>query len=387
MSFRSSVKIVLQNYRPKISQWIRWVYGVYEKIHIKYLLGRIIYLCDLLLADMYRFPSPVVRNIARWLARHIGDSCAWVRTFPRIPVYKLIGPDYTIAFIGSASSKRELRQLFFDETIEEQQLGKIALWGLSKRIRDWLRQDVDMVIYEHPRRIYPHRFKPAIMFTVPTWVDQTISLPESPKELIPGKRKRTYINRCIKESYVNKFSQSENDFDHFYHEIYLPYVTVRYGGRLLETPYDQMKRLFRRGGLLLVTLNGETVAGNLFYIRNETFFKNDFGLLLEGSKSWKQGASTVLDWFCILWAYEQGIKTFNMGGTRGWQSDGVFWYKSNWRAKVARRSRIYKQWTFMARLLSQSLQDRINEVGFISEINERFYGVHLSDESDALKGT
>ena len=41
----------------------------------------------------------------------------------------------------------------------------------------------------------------------------------------------------------------------------------------------------------------------------------------------------ALDRQPLLWAYENDVKVFNYGGTRGWYSDGVFRYKRSWRAQ------------------------------------------------------
>jgi hypothetical protein len=218
------------------------------------------------------------------------------------------------------------------------------------------------------------------MFKVPSWVEQRITLPASAQQLSPGKRTRSYIKRCTEGGYEYHYTQSQEAFDRFYHELYVPYVSTRFRDRVLVTPYEDLNWLFRRGGLFLVTLNQALVAGRVCYVRDETFFAADAGISLAGPNYWKQGGLASLDFYTMQWACERGLNIFNFGGTRSWYSDGVFNYKSLWGARASRRSKIYSSWTLMAQELKQPLRDRINEIGFISEVGDAFYGVHLTDE-------
>ncbi|MEW6405985.1 MAG: hypothetical protein AB1649_29720, partial [Chloroflexota bacterium] len=74
-------------------------------------------------------------------------------------------------------------------------------------------------------------------------------------------------------------------------------------------------------------------------------------------------------------------KVFDMGGTRAWRSNGSFASKQRWGAQVVRRKKIYSTWAFLADNLSPSLQDYINQLGFISEIDGKFYRVLLDTEA------
>ena len=276
-------------------------------------------------------------------------------------------------------SKREILRLFFDGATQEQELGRVHAWALWQLGQRWLGEGTDLVICETPL-LHPGRFKAPIKFVVPSWVDQTISLPESPDEIRPGKRKWSYIKRCLNEGYVFEFTRSQAKFDSFFDELYVPYVSARYGERTMITPRQDLNRIFGRGGQFLMTLNQTPVAGRVAYVNDGTLFANEFGVSREGPGYWKQGGISTLDWQTILWAYDHNLTAFNFGGTRSWHSDGVFRYKSRWGAKTKKRSRIYSVLTIMAKVLSPQLRNRINQIGFISEVGDRFYGVYITDQ-------
>lgn len=351
------------------------------------LLRTLIRLCDFVLMGVFRLPTRGTQSIARRIARTVGDSCAGLlaRTSNKglLPVQRLVGPDWTIIFVGSDASKREVRHLFFADSIQEQTLEDVSMWTLARRLPQWLPDSADLVICEIAHS-YPRRFNASITFSVPSWIDQTITLPASPSDLLSGRRTGGYIKRCIKEGYAFEITQSQEKFDYFYYDLHAPYVARRFGERAFPTPYEDLKHLFRHGALLQLTLNQVPVAGRICYTSKDTLFAADVGVSGDEPDYWKQGGLATLDWYTILWAYDLGVKNVNFDGTRAWHSDGVFEYKRLWGARPARRSRIHTDWTFLADRLSRPLQCRLNEIGFISEIKNRLYGVYVTDTSSTL---
>jgi len=353
-----------------------------SKVYVNYLLDRVIDLCNLFLMDVYRIPWSTAQNIARWVARWVGDIACLLRAFPRLSTYRIEGRDCTIVFVGLPHDLLEVRNLFFpQEEVCPQEVGRTALWQLSRRTQQWLADGADLVICQLCR-IYPIRPWAPIHFTIPAWVHQVLAIPESPQSLISGKSfatERHRLNKAQRDGFSYRFSQSNADFDHFHHHLYLPYVNTRHGERALTGRYqDQWQRWFVRGGLLLVTQHDEPVAGVLCYLANGTCFDVERGVLEVDPQLFRQGIETMITWYAINWARDQGAKIYNMGGSRSWRSNGSFNSKRHWGAKVVRYRRIYPTWTFLARDLPASLQEYINRLGFISEIGRGFYGVVLA---------
>jgi len=366
-------------------------YAMYRKsrIRLNYLLDRIIKQCNMVLMDVYRFPWPVVHNIAQRIARYIGDVCWLLRDFPRLSAYKLIGADWTIIFVGGDVGQREICHLFFEEEVDLQELGRIALWKLSAQTPKWLAEGVDLVVCELGR-IHPRPPKSVFTFTVPIWIQQILGIPEPSESLLSGRRLqniRSRLNKARQAEFDYRFSQLTADFDHFYYHMHVPFAKARHGHLALVAPYQDEKRWFARGGLLLVNQHDKPVAGTLCYVANDVCYILGSGVLDADPQLLRQEIITVLFWYGIIWGRGQGAKILDMGATRAWRSNGIFFYKQRWRAQVVRRKGIYGAWTFLAQNLSPSLQDHINELGFISEIDGRFYGVLLSTETDPITET
>jgi hypothetical protein len=369
-----------------IKSMMRKLY-IRAKSWLNYCLSRIIDLCDMILMDAYRLPWPAAQSMAKHIARCIGDVSWLVRAFPRLSAYRLIGADWTIIFVGGDVDLLEVSHLFFEEKVDQQELGKVALWQLSAQAQQWLAEGVDLVVCELGR-IHP-RSKATFTFTVPIWIQQILTLPEPLESFLSGrhiKSVRHNLNRAQKAGFSWYFSKSKKDFDHFHYNMYLPYIRNRHEERALIAPYkDQWQRWFVRGGLIVVTQNDARVGGLLCYVKGDTCFAIEVGVLGGDPDLIGQGIKISSDWFAINWAYQQGARTYDMGGTRPWRSDGVFIYKSRWRAKVVRRRRIYGVWTFIAQNLSPALRDHINRLGFISEIDGKFYGVLLNGDTDSTE--
>jgi hypothetical protein len=361
----------------------------HSKVKLNYLLDRVIDLSDMVLMDAYRLPWPIAQNAAKKMARYIGDISWLVRAFPRLSAYELAGTDWTIIFVGRDRDLLEIRHLFFfsEEEVAQQELGRMALWKLSAQTQQWLAEGADLVVCELGR-IHPRSPKAAFTFTVPTWIQQILTLPEPLESFLSGrhiKSVRHNLNRAQKACFSWYFSKSKKDFDHFHYNMYLPYIKNRHEERALIASYkDQWQRWFARGGLIVVTQNDTRVGGLLCYVKGDTCFAIEVGVLDGNPDLIEKGIKISSDWFAINWAYQQGARIYDMGGTRPWRSDGVFIYKSRWRAKVVRRKRIYGVWTFLAQNLSPALRDHINKLGFISEIDDKFYGILLSADAVSI---
>jgi len=196
---------------------------------------------------------------------------------------------------------------------------------------------------------------------------------------------RHNLNRAQKSDFSWYFSQTKEDFDIFYYNMYLPYIKERHGQRALVASYqDQWHRWFSKGGLVVITQNKRPVGGLICYIKGNICFAVEVGVLNSDPDLLKQGIKISADWFAINWAYQQGAKIYDMGGTRSWCSDGVFTAKSRWRSKVIRRKRIYGSLTFLVQNPSPSLQEYINKLAFISEIDGKFRVVRIESAPNSI---
>jgi len=354
------------------------------------ILYRIIDLSNMVLMDIYRLPWSAAQSIAHGIARCIGDVSSLLLQFPRLPAYKLTGAKWKIIFVGTRkTSLLQICHLFFEGNFHQEKIGEIAFWKLPVESQKWLAEGVDLVVCELGR-LCPNRPKAAFTFNVPVWINQVITIPEQLERLISGKKLNTVrerLNRAGRYGFSYRFSQSLSDFDNFHYNMYLPFVKGRHGDLALLADYETQRRWFAKGGVLLITQHGKPVAGGLCCIRDGQYFSIEGGVLQADPELIQAGIQTIMTWYKITWAREQGAKLYNMGGTYGWCSNPSFIAKRRWRARVVRRKKIYETWTFLTTNLSIPLQNHINKLGFISEIDGKFYRTMLSNDDDSIAET
>ena len=358
----------------------------YVKGLLNTLMDRVVDLCNMVLMDAYRLPWPSAQSVIRTIARRVGDTCRLVKDFPRLSAYRLSGPEWTIVFVGGRESLQELVHLFFKGTVETQSVGRVALWKLSDQTQKWLAGSVDLVVCELSRAYHKVPHAP-VSFSVPTWVHQVVTLPRPLESLISGKKRqnaRTALNRARRTGFSFRHSRARTDFDLFHQCMYLPYVRARHGRRALVAHYqDQRRKWFAKRGVLLIEQDGKPVAGELCYVADDTLHFVERGVLGSSEQLRRQGIETIITWYTLRWAQDQGARLADMGATRAWCTNGSFNTKRRWGARVARRKKIYGTWVFLARSVPPSLRDYINRLGLICEQDGRLYLTALLDNAAA----
>jgi len=340
-------------------------------------------LVNSVLMDAYEIPWSAAKNFAHKMARRIGNIAWLVFQFPALSAYRLSGAKWTVIFVGTReSSLKKICRLFFEAEFVREKLEKISIFKLSAETRKWQAEGVDLIVCELGC-LFPKRPRAAINFTISTLVNQVIPIPKKLETALSGRKLagiRRIVNRAKRLGFNYRFSQSLADFDNFHYNMYLPFIKSRHGDLATITPYEVQRRWFAKGGLLLVTQDGRPVAGALCCIGDQTCYSIELGLLGACPKLFQQGVTTILNWYKIIWAHELGASRYNMGGTCAWCSDPVFTYKRRWGARVEERKRIYATLTFLASQLSIPLQNHLNKLGFISELDGKFYRVFLDND-------
>lgn len=362
------------------------------KVKLSYWLDRAIDVGDMFLVDGYRVPArikPQVHGLVRWL----GDVCFMIQDFPKVTVTELKGSGWRVLFIGAPANLSEIRKVLFEgEAVEQRTVGRVPVWKLGQQSAEWLNGEADLIVSELSRRS-PWQPRGAIRFVIPVWCNMFLALPSPIESILSGnkrKRVRQRIKKGQEAGFEYRFSRAKEDFDEFHYRMYIPFVKARHGERALVSTYEhQWTRWFQRGGLVVITQNGKSVAGALCFIADGVCHSVEGGILDADPELLGQELNGMIDWFTMMWAQEQGAAALNMGGTRARRNDGTFLYKHQWGAKPDRRNtKLVRPWTFVAgHTLPESLRERINEIGFISEIEGQYYGVHLQDNSSPLPET
>lgn len=286
----------------------------------------------------------------------------------RVNVKRLVGPSWSVIYIGEEYSIEELRHTLFPEPAEVEHLERAFLWEVPVVANDYLHRG-GLVVCELNRLVAGWRPEVPYCFLVPPWVRQVIPL-DRPLEGILARMNqgmRRNLRKLWKRGFAYHFTQELADFDRFYHEMYLPYVQKRHGARAVLSTYGELEATFRRGGLLLVTHEGEPVSGMLGYAVGETWRAASLGVY-QGSFEWvTRGAITAVFWYMLEWACQQGARFYDMGSARARLGDGVFNFKRQWGARVSPVVGYHTRWLFLARELPVPLAHHLTQQGFLAE--------------------
>lgn len=372
--------------RDPVRVLLRWVRRRRRRVQ-KLVADGLLGVSDRLFMGVYQrlafLPASIVHGGAHW----IGDIGALVRDILGPRVWQLNGPQWSIVYLGRQQGMNVMRQLLFQGSADQRALGQISFWKSRSKTDKFLRDGIDLVIHESGR-IALGRPKGRVMFSVPAWINQIISI-EQPLESIIAGNKREALRRNIRKfreaGFSYRTSYTKDDFHHFYHQMYMPFVKSRHGELAAIASYELQWNLWlnrKNGRLILITQNGKTLAGMICHISGDTCHSIEGGVLDADQDLFRRGIWAYLNACVIDWGHKKAAKCFNFGGTRPWQSDPVFESKRRWGARVVSRSRQTDAWAFVAKYVKPSLQEQLNRLGLICEKDGQHYRVYISYDAN-----
>jgi hypothetical protein len=186
-------------------------------------------------------------------------------------------------------------------------------------------------------RIYDGLFRGACDYKASEYVRQVIDTSGTWDDIRSafGAKKRQVSNDFEEKSGLGyRISRDPADFDHFYHRMFVPHVTRRYGALATIDAYAEMRTHFRRGLLVFVTRNGTPVAGALSLVEDGLLRFRRTGVLNGEESLVESGAQTALYYFQLKYAALNGLKAVDTMLSRPFLNDGVFRHKKEWGAEV-----------------------------------------------------
>ena len=284
----------------------------------------------------HKIPAGVRRILLRvelirriWEILNILILNVWVITGKEI----LSKQKLTIIYIGSEKHKNFLTKLAFDNSYKEDYIGKTWLWRIFKTVKA-RGHACSLMVAEAPKSSLV-LFGKKKCFYVPFWVTGEVDISADISSLIRNKRSlKSDLGRIKKNNLHFELTNEPAQFDNFYHNIYLPYITKRFGNRAVIVTYDFMKREFRNCDLLLVKKEKEYISGILLaYTKNGARLWS-LGVKDGNSDYIKDGAIGAIFYFSILHLKEKGYKKVDFGGSRAFLKDGVLWSKKKRGQKI-----------------------------------------------------
>lgn len=225
--------------------------------------------------------------------------------------------------------------LIFNENYDENYLGKVWVWRLIFYF--WkFRKNHDLIIIKTKMKICS-LFKSKKRFVIPDWISCEIDLDSDLKSQTVSKKAFTTFLRLIKKSdFGYTISKAPHHFNFFYKNMYLPYLSNRYGNLGLEISLERMKRSFDNGELLLIKDEQEIIAGALidYEVMNGIPRMVQVGILRGDFNYVKKGALTAIYYYIIEYLRERNHKKLSVGYTRPFIYDGLTKHKLYWGANI-----------------------------------------------------
>lgn len=131
-----------------------------------------------------------------------------------------------------------------------------------------------------------------------------------------------------------RISNDTQEFNHFYHRMFIPHIQKRFKDLSQVDSYEEMKQYFLHGQLLLVTKGSEVVAGALFQIQDETLIFRRTGVLDGDEAHIDGGAQLALYYFQLKYANDNKLRAVDTMMSSSFMNDGVYTNKREWGASV-----------------------------------------------------
>jgi hypothetical protein len=241
-----------------------------------------------------------------------------------------------VLFIGKNKiDKNYFCNLIFKENYDETYLGKVWIWRIFLYI--WgFRKNHNLIIVNSVMR-FCDLFKSKSNFVIPAWVSSEIDLDcDIGSQSMSKKTLKNNLRKLKRGDFSYSITKDPDDFNYFYYNMHLPYISKRHGDTAIKKSYMEMKKSFENGELLQIKEGQEIVAGVIidYKVMDEMPRLTILGVLRGDFNYVKRGAIIALYYYTIHYLKHRNYEKFNLGFTRPFFSDGVLNYKLNWGAKI-----------------------------------------------------
>ena len=357
---------------------------VYRNVKVRFnaFMDRVIQRCNSILGNEEELGQSFQGTVILKFAWFIGSLGRLLQQLPRAEAYYITGPVGRVIYVGTEHGADTFQNLY-DKSNDAplQSFGRFKVWNLPSLAKQWLSNDVEMVVCEFSP-LFPFYFDTTFVVSSPVLIEQEVFLPENLDDLYnhPNFRViRRKLNRTRRRvDFKSYFTREKSDFDLYYHRMYLPYITKRHGKAATISSYDGTLENFNRGGLVMIREGQKTVAGMLIVLKDQICFYLETGILDGDEDLIRKDIHTFNLWSVAEWANQQGSRRLNMGAASAWRSNGVFNYKRNWGALVRRFRIIRSNLFYLMESPSQEFLEHLNKKGIVTEDRGRYYGVIFS---------
>ena len=256
---------------------------------------------------------------------------------PSLTLYQLQGYNeagpLTVVYGGLGFARPMLESLLFTQAPTEQTIGSVPLWSLSQ-VAECLAGD--LIIIEASNYLVDQLPRDHAL-VLPWWVDLVLDVQgewEEVTQRFHGSVRGQDMRRVRKYGYEYEVSHRNEDFDLFYHKMYLPSMEARHGQLASPLPLAEAYQYFRRGWLFLIKRDGDYVAGCICFAQQGVVKFREIGVLNGDEQLMREGAQGAVYYAMVHWANKNSYNAVDFLGSWPYMSLGMFRYKRKWGSTV-----------------------------------------------------
>ena len=234
------------------------------------------------------------------------------------------------------------RSFLFDQILGRQRrercVGRAWLWNAAKV---WARKGPHccaILVYVRPgfRRFLGSQK----WLHIPAWVVGEVELPLSPQVLATGNVKED-LRKIRKSALGYTVTRDLQQFEDFYANMYVPHARRFYGDGARIWPRGLLLKHLDHGEILLVTRQGQPVAGNLISYAEAEPLLVVSGVRDGDRRALRDGVGGAIYHLSFRHLTEQGFTRVGLGKSRAFLRDGVLRYKKKLGMKLVGTSEGY----------------------------------------------
>lgn len=309
-------------------------------------------------------------------ALHGAKEVARLLVRPRLPVDRLEGlgqgGPLSVHYAGFAFARTFVEGLFFAAKPAARRLGAVPFWQRAALTQT----DADVAIVASTGwliRGLPRRNALVLPEFVHHELDLTGDWQGVQRRFHSSVRRDQRLAR--RYDYQYELSHDRRDLETFYHQMYLPTVSNRYGEQGSPMPLGEAYEYLDRGMLFMVTRDGQWVSGSLCYAKQGVLRFMIMGVLNGDQELIKEGAVGAMNCLRLQWAHQSGYRAVNFLGTNPYLDDGLFQYKRKWGTAVRVPPSLHRRIWLQVRQVTPAVADWL-----------KLHPLIVLDEDHALHG-
>jgi hypothetical protein len=209
----------------------------------------------------------------------------------------------------------------------------------SLKAEKWIKkfQDkVDLLVVDleliYSKFLAKHNF-----MEIPPWVHQKLFIHDEWNAVLNKFRKntkKTDIRKVRKYNFSCRITRNEDDFRKFYHNIYRPYLEIRFKDAAIIEPEWKVMRQCKKGELMQIMRGDVMVAGVVLHAFEKRLAYVWAGVPENIDSEICKGAFSAIYYFTIIYGFNKGCNEIDFLASRPLLNDGVFRYKRKWGTEV-----------------------------------------------------